>query len=274
MKTLYISDLDGTLLDGNAELSEYTINALNELIAQGVHFSVATARTAATSVFMLGRLKINIPVILMNGVLIFDMQEKRYVKKEMLARDKITQILSAMKKVEQTGLMYALSEDELITYYERIYNDALQKFIDERMQKYNKKFVQIDDFANADTDIIYFCYLDTHENIRRLFNEIKAISGLRIEVYQDMYSCDDSWNMEVFNDTASKGNAVEFLRRQYGFGKVIGFGDNLNDLPLFAACDECYAVSNAKDEVKAKATAVIGANTNDGVAKWLEENVL
>lgn len=274
MKTLYISDLDGTLLDGNAELSEYTINALNELIAQGVHFSVATARTAATSVFMLERLKINIPVILMNGVLIFDMQEKRYVKKEMLAREKITQILSAMKKVEQTGLMYALSEDELITYYERIYNNALQNFIDERVQKYNKKFVQIDDFANADTDIIYFCYLDTHENISRLYNEIKTISGLRIEMYQDIYSCDDSWYMEVFNDTASKYNAVEFLRRQYRFGKVIGFGDNLNDLPLFAACDECYAVSNAKDEVKAKATAVIGANTNDGVAKWLEENVL
>lgn len=274
MKTLYISDLDGTLLDGNAELSEYTINALNELIAQGVHFSVATARTAETSVFMLERLKINIPVILMNGVLIFDMQGKRYVKKEMLAREKITQILSAMKKVEQTGLMYALSEDELITYYERIYNNALQNFIDERVQKYNKKFVQIDDFANADTDIIYFCYLDIHENISRLYNEIKTISGLRIEMYQDIYSCDDSWYMEVFNDTASKYNAVEFLRRQYRFDKVIGFGDNLNDLPLFAACDECYAVSNAKDEVKAKATAVIGANTNDGVAKWLEENVL
>ena len=274
MKTLYISDLDGTLLDGNAELSEYTINALNELIAQGVYFSVATARTAETSVFMLERLKINIPAILMNGVLIFDMQGKRYVKKEMLAREKITQILSAMKKVEQTGLMYALSEDELITYYERVYNNALHNFIDERVQKYNKKFVQIDDFANADTDIIYFCYLDTHENISRLYNEIKTISGLRIEMYQDIYSCDDSWYMEVFNDTASKYNAVEFLRRQYRFDKVIGFGDNLNDLPLFAACDECYAVSNAKDEVKAKATAVIGANTNDGVAKWLEENVL
>lgn len=116
--------------------------------------------------------------------------------------------------------------------------------------------------------------MDTHENISRLYNEIKTISGLRIEMYQDIYSCDDSWYMEVFNDTASKYNAVEFLRRQYRFDKVIGFGDNLNDLPLFAACDECYAVSNAKDEVKAKATAVIGANTNDGVAKWLEENVL
>jgi hydroxymethylpyrimidine pyrophosphatase-like HAD family hydrolase len=46
-KTLCISDLDGTLLNKNAELSEYTADALNDLIAKGLRFSVATARTAA-----------------------------------------------------------------------------------------------------------------------------------------------------------------------------------------------------------------------------------
>ena len=273
-KTLYISDLDGTLLNKDAELSEYTIATLNNLIGKGVHFSVATARTAATSVLILERIKINEPVILMNGVLIYDITAKHYIKKEMLEEEKITQILSAMKNLNQTGLMYALSGDELLTYYERIYNDALQNFVNERVRKYNKKFVQIDDFANADTDIIYFCYMDTNEKIHRLYNEIKTINGLRIEMYQDIYFDGDLWYMEVFNETASKYNAVQFLRKQYGFDKIIGFGDNLNDLPLFAACDECYAVVNAKPDVKEKATAIIGANDEDGVAKWLEDNLL
>ena len=80
--------------------------------------------------------------------------------------------------------------------------------------------------------------------------------------------------MEVFSDTASKFNAVEFLRRQYGFDRVIGFGDNLNDLPLFDACDECYAPINAKPEVKERAMAVIGTNDEDGVVKWIEENAI
>jgi hydroxymethylpyrimidine pyrophosphatase-like HAD family hydrolase len=164
-KTLYISDLDGTLLNRNAELSEYTASALNNLIDKGVHFSVATARTAATSVFMLERVNINVPIILMNGVLIYDMAAKQYAKKEMLSKEKINQILLEMKKAKQTGLMYALSRDELVTYYENIYNAALRSFIDERVQKYNKVFTQIDDFGNADTDVIYFCYMDTSENI-------------------------------------------------------------------------------------------------------------
>jgi Cof subfamily protein (haloacid dehalogenase superfamily) len=273
-KTLYISDLDGTLLNRNAELSEYTVAALNNLIEKGVHFSIATARTAATSVFMLERVNINVPIILMNGVSIYDMATKQYVKKEMLSQEKIEQILSAMKKVKQTGLMYALAEDELVTYYENIYNDALRSFIDERVQKYKKVFAQIDDFGNADTDVIYFCYMDTSENIHRLYDEIKTMSGIRIEKYQDIYSDGNLWYMEVFNETASKYNAVQFLRQNYGFNKVIGFGDNLNDIPLFEACDECYAVGNAKAEVKEKATAVIGANDEDGVTKWLEENAI
>ncbi|MDD4496220.1 MAG: HAD-IIB family hydrolase, partial [Eubacteriales bacterium] len=272
MKTLYISDLDGTLLNQNAELSEYTAAALNRLIETGVHFSVATARTAATSVLMLENVAINVPIVLMNGVLIYDMQEKRYIKRELLSKEKTAKILTAMKITGQIGLMYALDGDELVTYYERIYSDALQDFIDERVQKYNKKFVQIHDFADADTDVIYFCYMDICENINRLYAALESISGLRIEKYQDIYSGGDLWYMEVFSDTASKYNAVQFLREQYGFDKIIGFGDNLNDLPLFAACDECYAVANAKPEVKEKATAVIGANTEDGAVKWMEEN--
>ena len=73
------------------------------------------------------------------------------------------------------------------------------------------------------------------------------------------------------------GNAVSstvygnmtVLKENYGFNKVVAFGDNLNDLPLFEASDEAYAVENAKEDVKKHATAVIGRNTEDAVAKYL-----
>jgi len=274
MKILYISDLDGTLLNGDAELSEYTVHALNKLIAKGVYFSVATARTVATSVLMLERVAINVPIILMNGVLIFDMKTRRYVKKELLEKTKVDQILSAMKMTGITGLMYALSGDKLFTYFERLENDALKAFVNERIQKYNKRFTQIDNFAAADTDIMYFCYMDSYENIHRLYDEIKRIGGLHIEKYQDIYSDGDLWYMEVFSDKASKRSAAQFLRQEYGFDRVVGFGDNLNDLLLFAACDKCYAVANAKPEVKEQATSIIDSNNDNGVAKWLEKHAI
>ena len=271
-KTLYISDLDGTLLNRSAELSVYTITTLNSLIAGGVQFSVATARTAATTVHLLESVAIGVPIILMNGVLIYDLLSRRYVKKELLDKPETEKLISAMKKTGQAGFMYALSGDELITYYERLENGVMKSFVEERMRKYNKKFTQIGDFACAETDIIYFCFLDVKEKIHRLYDEVAGIPGIRIEKYQDIYS-KDSWYLEAFSDTASKYNSVQFLRREYGFDKIIGFGDNLNDLPMFDACDECYAVANAKQELKDKATAVIGFNYDDGVAKWMEKNI-
>ena len=133
--------------------------------------------------------------------------------------------------------------------------------------------MQIDDLCTADLleSVFYFCYMDTHENIGRLHGEVAKISGLRIEMYHDIYSNGDLWYLEIFSGTASKFNAVLELKKMFGFDRIVSFGDNLNDLPLFRASDECYAVANAKDEVKAAATAVIGSNEDDGVARWLDK---
>ena len=81
-KTLYISDLDGTLLDSSAEVSEYTVGRLNEFIGKGGYFSIATARTAATAMIITKDININVPAVLMNGVCVFDTVKNEYVKKE------------------------------------------------------------------------------------------------------------------------------------------------------------------------------------------------
>ena len=43
----------------------------------------------------------------------------------------------------------------------------------------------------------------------------------------------------------------------------------MNDIPLFEESDECYALANGVEELKARATGVIGSNEEDGVARWL-----
>ena len=72
---------------------------------------------------------------------------------------------------------------------------------------------------------------------------------------------------------ASKSNAIRRLKEMWDCTRVISFGDAINDLPMFEISDECYAVENAVDELKAAATGIIESNENDGVAKWLLENV-
>ncbi len=73
--------------------------------------------------------------------------------------------------------------------------------------------------------------------------------------------------------SATKANAVKQLREMLKCDRVIVFGDGKNDIDLFEAADEGYAVSNAHEELKQIATGIIRSNNEDGVAKWLEERL-
>jgi hydroxymethylpyrimidine pyrophosphatase-like HAD family hydrolase len=97
--------------------------------------------------------------------------------------------------------------------------------------------------------------------------------NVKLTMYEDTYR-PNFWYLEIFSAKASKQNAVNYLRNTYDFERVVGFGDNLNDLPMFAACDVKIAVKNAKPEVKAAADYICGANDDDGVVKWLEDSYI
>jgi len=269
-KALYISDLDGTLLDGSAELSEYTTNALNAMIANGLHFSIATARTFATSGQILADLKLSIPIVLMNGVLIYDIKRQRYIKANKLPAETVEAIIAVLRSLNAAGLMYELRDSEMMTYYESLEQKPIRDFVEERMTRYNKTFRQTAFSDVSPEHIIYFTLLDTYDKIKPIHDTLAAQLGLNLTMYKDIYS-PDLWYLEMFSDEASKKNGVDYLRQTCGYERIICFGDNLNDLPMFAACDIRVAVENAKPEVKAIADHICDTNNNDGVAKWLEE---
>ena len=272
-KTLYISDLDGTLLNRSAALSEYTKNTLNIMISNGLNFSIATARTSASVSIIMKDIKLSYPIILMNGVLIYSTGQKRYVKINSLADESVSSIIAVLKAMNITGLMYELKENELMTYYESLENKPVSDFIDERKTRYYKTFQHVDDFADISPEnIIYFTVVDTYARIKPVHDELIKLHGINLTMYKDNYT-DHLWYLEIFSAEASKETAVKFLRDMYDFERIVGFGDNRNDLPLFKACDTRIAVKNAIKEVKAAADYICSANDNDGVVKWLEEHL-
>lgn len=267
---LYISDLDGTLLNPQAELTEYTKDILNKLVASGEHFTVATARTLATVRQMLEGVAINAPIILMNGVCVYDLQKQHYIKVESIDSQISQELIAAVHRHNMPGFLYALEDDRLSTFYEKITTGQAQKFVEERIKKYGKVFTHVDDFNSClDKNLIYYSISDTVDKIRPLYNDLDKISGLHVEIYRDVYF-ENSWYIEVCSPKASKYNAVKFLREKFGFTSITAFGDNFNDLSMFQASDHCYAVANARTEVKAAADKIIDSNIEDGVAGWLK----
>ena len=80
MKTLYITDLDGTLLHSDATLSEYEVAKIKEFYEKGVLFSVATARSMITGGQVLKGIPLSAPAVLMNGVFVYDFTESKVIK--------------------------------------------------------------------------------------------------------------------------------------------------------------------------------------------------
>jgi Cof subfamily protein (haloacid dehalogenase superfamily) len=274
-KTLYISDLDGTLLNERSRVSDYTRDTLNRLIAGGLNFSVATARTAFSTGAVLRGLDLRLPTIQMNGVFLYDFAERRYLDVQYLSDSAISEIADVMRKIDASPLIYTVRDNVQTTYYTRIANQWQQYFYDVRTQEYGQVIPQIQSIDMLSGQwIIYFTLIDSYERLAPLSDAVAGIAGISRAFYRDVSANNGSWLLEIFSERASKSNGLLRLKRLCGFDRVIGFGDNHNDLPLFDVCDECYAVANAVDEVKSAAAAVIGANTDDGVARWLEENGL
>lgn len=271
-KTLYISDLDGTLLNSSKEVSEYTRSTLNSLIKKGVHFTVATARTAASAVKILSGLDIKIPVVLMNGVMVYDIAGANYIKTETIPVETAINIIRILNDHSLAGFMYTINGNDLITYYEALNTQAMKDFYDERITKYYKSFERTESFFDkvSTGKVVYFALINKYDKLTAAFESLKKHPDIDAVLYRDIYA-QDQWYLEIHSKTASKYNAAKYLRKYGGFNKVIGFGDNLNDIPLFEACDESYAMSNAVEELKEKATGIIGGNNSDGVARFLSD---
>ncbi|MCL2365767.1 MAG: HAD family hydrolase [Oscillospiraceae bacterium] len=272
-KTLYISDLDGTLLNKKAELTCDAKAVLNQLIASGAYFTVATARTLDTVLHILGDIRLNVPAVLNNGASIYDTASGVHVKNEVIDRLAAAHLFNTLRDYDITGFAFTFDED-IQFYYENLDDEHRRAFHDERSGTYGRIYTQVQSFSElVNNDVIYFSTCDTYMRLLPVYEVLKADMRLRVEFYRDVYH-EHNWYLEICAQSASKYNAVMYLREVYGFERVVSFGDNLNDLPMFKASDVCIAVENARQEVKDAADIICGANESDGVAKWLAQNVL
>lgn len=269
MKTLYISDLDGTLLQPDATLSSETIHILNQFIASGKYFSIATARTIASVKHILKDVNIQVPIVLMNGVCVYDLQKDCYIKVNSLESDAIMFLDEKLRSHDLHGFYYGIEHNTLSTSYDLLLHDGMKSFVEERVTRYQKTFDVIPSFSSlSKKPLIYVCLLDAYEKLLPLYQEIEQYPLLNCAFYPDNYS--SYYYLEIFHHNASKYHTVRFLKEYGQFDDIVCFGDNRNDLPLFQASDKKYAVANAVDDLKKEADAVIGSNRDDGVVQFLK----
>ena len=267
---LFVSDLDGTLINSKREVTKKSLKILNKLIEEGVNFTIATARTPATTVEILKNLNLKLPVALMNGVVIYDTKELRYIDIKGIEKEAVNKVLDIFKNHKKSPLVYGVKDNHLWVYHKEFENVYEYNFYKERADKKLKTFVKVEDYNGSlsESNIINFVAFDNYEKIKAIAEEIKCIEGITVNYYKDVY--EECYFLEAYSSEASKANGIKYLSKYIEYSKVICFGDNLNDIPMFELADEAYATANAAEEIKKIATDVIGSCEENGVAEFLE----
>lgn len=277
MRTLFVSDLDGTLLGPDRKVSAESVRLLNESIADGALFSVATARTPATVGPLLKDVRCRLPLIVMTGAAIWDRTENRYVHASFHNEDAAKRLVSLYRKHNLNTFVYILGEDNIIHIYHLGEMSPLERvFMEERLATPYKKF-HVDEKGSSELPdrldrVLLFYSMRPTEEVKRVYDEIKDSDDLRAVFYHDMYG-EEIALMEVFGPEASKANAVRILSEMVGADRIVAYGDNLNDLPILEVADDAVAVENGVDEVKNVAGRIIGSNDADSVAKDIKRQI-
>lgn len=274
MRRLFVSDLDGTLLNSEAQLSDETVAIINEGLECGMDFTISTARTPTTALKIIEKLNLRLPVMMMNGVLVYDIASKRYIKKEVMDNSVVMVLLGLIKVKGLDCFLYGLDNEQFVAYYDSVESTSLNYFRNERIMKYDKKFTEVEDLSLvAGRDIIYCMLREPREKLEGLYRELSVVKGVKAEFYPDVYS-DDYYMLEIYSDQASKKEAVNYLRGNGRYDSVVGFGDNLNDKALREVCDYFYAVANAHPEILELADSVIPSNEENGVARFIQQMMM
>ena len=271
MKTLYVSDLDGTLLNKKAQLTENSRSLISSMIKEGMLFTVATARSQS-AIKYLRELDVRIPSIHLNGVLIYDHSRKSYIDCVSMDTPTAQEILRILKFFDRMSFVYTFDSDCGINVaFEQLTNDVERNFFEVRKNEDYKSFRQVENITATDDDkVIYFTMVDRYERLRPIYDEICRLPKAKATLYSDNYS--DMYFLEIFSAEATKASGVLKLKQLLCADRVVTFGDNLNDLEMLRVSDFGIAVGDAVEEVRAKADLIIGDSSNDGVARYLSEN--
>jgi len=252
-----VTDLDGTLLNDNHQISSQNLEALRFFVQQGGEFTFATGRTRLSVRPYLDKLPITQPIILGNGCRVFDPWEQKDIFEANLPQEILKTALKIHKEHPKVGIQAYRGEDLYIFQSSPYTSD---QFDIEEVPMHHC------DFKELPPPWMKLIFAGEPEELAELDLYIrKTIEGIEPVLSHKHY-------LEILPAAASKGKALEFLLNrdpQLNKRKIYTIGDQMNDLPLIKAGNVSAAVANAHPELKQEAHIIVVHNNDHALADFI-----
>ena len=267
---LIVFDLDGTLLNRESTISDYTSETLKLLSKREIAYTVATGRTLHGARSILEGHRFDLPQAYKNGVMIWHPEQRRFSNSTTLTASELDNVVRALLHQGVTPFVFTLDQDHSRTvYYPALQTEADHALVRGVCIEGNVRTRALDELP-PDAVVTHVNSIGPVNAINAVLRSVEeepqlvAYSGIAMEGAQ--------WHwLDIHHSDASKGGAIKTLKELLGFERVICFGDSNNDLSMFEAADEGYAPANANDAIKSAATAIIGHHDEEGIGRFLRE---
>ncbi len=268
---LIVFDLDGTLLNQQQRISEFTRDTLQRLGRQHIAYTIATGRTLHAARPCLEGHDFRLPHVYKNGVIIWDPGMSQYRHPNFLTTEEIDAVLGAFADQRITPYVFTLEADDKPAIYHPPLQDELGEHLFRELQRHHPEVPMRDLSALHDrSHITNISALGPQPAAEIINARLAEMDHLVAYTGESIYNPGCAW-MDIHHSAASKGSALEILKAELGFERIICFGDSENDASMFSLADECFAPANATAEIQSQATAVIGHHDQDGIARFLRE---
>lgn len=263
---LIVSDIDGTLVNHQNEISELTVRLVKKLKEKNILFSLASQRVHSSIVPLANQLDIKIPFISLNGSLIQDSKGDVILNKSVIDKK---YVLKAIKLANENYIKIALCYNDKIIYTED--NSVLKDF----MSRLGTTYSMVDSYDNY-TDNVFEIILSGNDRkiMKKIQSKMTPPFGLHLKVkYYRSQNFQGVYNIEILRKGVNKKTGLKLLSKYLNMKKneIMVFGDWYNDRDLFQFGGTNIALQNAVDELKDMADFVCDkSNDEDGIGEFLK----
>lgn len=223
-ETLFVSGVDDILVDKADKISAYSKVELNRMIDDGMKFTISTMRTPASLIEPLLDVRLNYPVIVMDGAALYDMKTNEYIRTYVISSDTAKEIYALTDSFDLNVYVNAIIDDTLLIFYkdsnDEINNQMVEKLKTSPYRNYiNRRY-------DGNENVIYFMLLDKSEKLQGFYDVFVSKDydkKLKILLYPSERYPGYSY-IKIYNKNATKDNMMSYLMDKYGIKKNITFG--------------------------------------------------
>lgn len=241
-KTLFISGLDDLLLDKKEMLSQFSKVELNRMIDDGMKFTISTMRTPASLIEAMKEVRLQLPVIVMNGAALYDTTTHSYIKAYIISKETSQKIVWL---AEDEGIIYypnVIIDDMLVIYYQQT-DDEVNNELVKRLRVSPYRNYVMRPFP-GDESVVYFMLLDKTDKILNFYkrlNQEEIAKQLRIITYESSDYRGYSY-IKIYNKNATKENMIMYLKEYTSLSEVVTFGTIKDQYDVFIDTDDVNKV--------------------------------